>query len=331
MTHSYHEHAADWQVLDSMGAFARFYAFLGFAVLPLERGGKRPHRVLGYEGGVHHGTRDPGLISRWWKDAPSANVGVACGMASGGLVVLDLDVKNGVSGHKSLFEETGRLGLSFPQQLAPMTSTPSGGSHIWMRWPWAGGVPSRQGMLAGVDVKGDGGYVVAPPSGLVMPRLEAGQESVERVVPYEWQHGCPCEMPEVTASLGEWMATAQAAGSYHQPQARTDPDGRVTVLAGTPAQAASELRPGMRNSALSARAASLFRRYGTGAQGMAQVTDDLRQLWEQMDNRDFPWQEVRVLIAHAQRFVQRKEEEEREWNREAEAGWLRDMRRRNGL
>lgn len=305
--HSADEHFA-W--CSTMHAFAQVYADSGFAVLPLMRGGKRPSPVAGNFGGVHNASRERNRVSAWWGASPHANVGVACGYASGGLIVIDIDVKH-VNGYRSLHEECLRLGLAWPVRLPPTAETPSGGMHIWMRWPWVGGVPGRTGLLPGVDVKGDGGYVAAPPSGLVMPRLEGGQPGTERIVPYSWSNGCPCELPAITPSMGEWIATSPASGA-----------------AGGVASGASSndaLVAGNRNNALSAKAASLYRRHGTDDRGAALVQEEVRSTWERMDNSGFPWSEVVTILTHARAFVKRKEEEERRWAESTNPGWLRKM------
>jgi hypothetical protein len=288
-----------------MGEFAMCYREAGYRVLPLARGGKKPHQVLdvaGGYGGVHQASTDRQVLGRWWHTAPHANIGVATG---GGLVVIDIDVKHGVNGYKSLYDEISRLGLVFGQVHAPFAETPSGGMHIWMRWPWAGGVPSRLAILDGVDVKGDGGYVVVPPSGLVMPRLEGGQASVERIVPYTWQHGCPCQLPEVTASLGEWLATAPASGKMRDRAAAMTEDGDLDE------RLARGLTAGSRNATVYRLACGLYRRYGTSGEGASRVADEIRAVWEKGDKSGFGWGEVATCLESARRFIERSEIAER--------------------
>jgi len=80
-----------------LGAVALRYASLGFCVLPAARGGKRPHKMLGGSGGVHHATTDPERIRAWWRQDRAASIAVACGTPPG-LCVLDLDVKGEQAG-----------------------------------------------------------------------------------------------------------------------------------------------------------------------------------------------------------------------------------------
>lgn len=319
MSHHWADHFA-W--CRTLGDFAVQYALAGYPVLPLARGAKRPHKVLGHEGGVRHGSADPAQARAWWDAAPYANVAVACGGAQR-LVVLDLDRKGGKDGPAELH---GLLSRMYPGRLPlPLTafsSTPSGGRHLWLRWPLEGAVPNRTGVLPGVDVKGDGGYVLAPPSALVMPRLEPGQESTERIVPYTWDMSCPCQLtgmpPELALYLREKPGSAEPE---YQAQAG---DGSASAI--PPAEAARTYLPGSRNSNLSRRAAGLFRLHGTDQRGLAMVTADIRQVWEQMDNSGFPWQEAVVLIAHARRYIERQQARERA-ELEAAQPWVASISR----
>jgi hypothetical protein len=123
-----------------------------WAVLPIVPGTKVPHGRF-----VRHGfqdaTRDPNQIERWWTADPRASVAVAC--APSGLVVLDIDPRNGGD------ETFGRLELelgALPE--TPRVLTPSGGQHLY----FVDSVGSYVGAAGdGVDVKSSG-YVLAPPS-----------------------------------------------------------------------------------------------------------------------------------------------------------------------
>src|SRR3954469_17726242 len=76
----------------SLADAALAYAAAGIPVLPLEPGGKAPHPLLEgpplCPGGVFHATTSADRIAYWWREAPDANIGVACGR---GVAVLDLD------------------------------------------------------------------------------------------------------------------------------------------------------------------------------------------------------------------------------------------------
>ena len=132
------------------------YASKGMAVFPLKPREKKPLT----KHGVKDATTDFDTITKWWKRNPNANIGIACGQISGGLLVIDLDEReNGVSGFDSIHEwenENGEL----PETVRSITG--KGGSHILYRVPTK--ESNRVDLLDGVDVRSDGGYIVAPPS-----------------------------------------------------------------------------------------------------------------------------------------------------------------------
>ena len=135
---------------------ALWYASGGFAVLPLRERSKQPL----VSGGFKVASRDPATIRDWWQRWPAANVGIATGLPSA-LVVLDIDPRNGGDDSYCELREKFRHG--------PETSivhTGSGGAHEYFRHPGAGLIHCRSHLAGfrGIDVKADGGYVVAPPS-----------------------------------------------------------------------------------------------------------------------------------------------------------------------
>lgn len=92
---------------------------------------------------------------------PGFGVGLATGARSG-VVVLDLDRKNGVDGLGALGALAARCGGTIPETLT--TITPSGGFHFFFEWPGFKVGNSASALGPGIDVRGDGGYVVLPPS-----------------------------------------------------------------------------------------------------------------------------------------------------------------------
>jgi hypothetical protein len=112
---------------------------------------------------VKDATTDPSQIKVWWQQWPDANVGIATGPESG-LVVLDIDVDvdKGIDGEASLRElEAGHGDL--PSTIKAETGR--GGWHILFQYPQDRPVKNSAGKVgAGIDVRGDGGYIVAPPS-----------------------------------------------------------------------------------------------------------------------------------------------------------------------
>lgn len=138
-------------------AAALKYAERGIPVLPVDVN-KRPIGLLAPHGSTDASTNARALRN-WWTLKPDALVAVATGKRSG-LVVIDVDPRHG--GADGIEDATSRLG-----QLPPTVrvTTPSGGWHYWLRHPEGEEVRNSAGTLApGVDVRGAGGFVVAPPS-----------------------------------------------------------------------------------------------------------------------------------------------------------------------
>src|SRR5512132_609105 len=94
-------------------------------------------------------------IRVWWEANPSANIGLPTGEASG-FLVLDVDGEDGRTSLRSLEAEHGLLPLTH------MVITPRG-KHLY--FAWQPGLNNSAGKLGkGLDIRGEGGYVVVPPS-----------------------------------------------------------------------------------------------------------------------------------------------------------------------
>ena len=172
-------------------AAALVYARRGWPVVPCHTpaGSRTPcscgHRDCGSPGkhprtrrGLHVATTDELQVRLWWDRWPAANVGICTGTPSG-LVVIDIDPDHG--GEESLAALVRRRGPFFVG--CRTVATGSGGRHFYFRHP---GVPVRNDtgrrLGPGIDVRGDGGYVIAPPSVHVSGRRYAVVSNA-RVVP----------------------------------------------------------------------------------------------------------------------------------------------------
>src|SRR5688572_24268916 len=143
------------------------YAARGWSVVPLHwplpRGGCSCGEAGCPSPGKHpmlprwerYATNDPGTIASWWAQAPLANVGIACGVS--GLAVIDIDGEEGIDSVRRLQREHGKLPLTVRFR------TGSGGLHLVYRDP-SYSIPGRIGLLPKVDIRGEGGQIVAPPS-----------------------------------------------------------------------------------------------------------------------------------------------------------------------
>lgn len=138
----------------SMVDSALDYASQGFRVFPCEPAGKKP--IIG--NWPERATTDPDQVRAFWANRPNANIGIATGKESG-IFVVDVDTKgNGPWNLSQLELQFGKL---------PITSksiTGSGGTHQLFRYPDNMQVRNRTGIVSGVDIRGEGGYIIAAPS-----------------------------------------------------------------------------------------------------------------------------------------------------------------------
>lgn len=160
---------------ETVHAHALRYAGLGLAVLPLHRPVDRDGRLRCSCGkadctspakhpvgrlaprGLLDASRDPNVLAAWFERY-ACNIGIATGAVSG-IVVLDIDPRHG--GEEALAALEAEHG---PLPPTWRFLTGGGGEHIVFRHP-GGTVKNSAGRIGpGIDVRGDGGYIVAPPS-----------------------------------------------------------------------------------------------------------------------------------------------------------------------
>lgn len=155
-------------------------AALDLKIIPLCRRAKIPAR----KGWRDHATADAPVLRNLFA-REGLNLGVATGAPSG-VWVLDLDVKDGARGLETLAALEARHGGI---EGAWRSRTPSGGYHLWFSCSEGWRIGCRVGVLPGLDVRGDGGFIVAPPS-----RLATGA--------YSWIASPPCVLP---ATAPAWL------------------------------------------------------------------------------------------------------------------------------
>src|SRR5262245_8467345 len=136
---------------------------LGFRIFPVAPLDKLP-MVKSWQ---KVATTDADQIAAWDEQFPNANIGIATGIASGA-IVLDLDEKDGRSGIRDLAVLASK-GKRLPP--CPTAATPSGGRHLFFGAVSglrniAGVSAAGRGLGPGIDVRADGGFVVAAPSEL---------------------------------------------------------------------------------------------------------------------------------------------------------------------
>jgi putative DNA primase/helicase len=122
-----------------------------FSVIPIQSSEKKP--LVHWEQ-YQRGRATESEIKVWWAMWPDANVGILTGAVSG-LVVIDLDTPEAKENLKGLVP-------GFDFTTVPRSRTGKGW-QLFFKHPGVT-IPNRAGVIPGLDVRGDGGYVVAPPS-----------------------------------------------------------------------------------------------------------------------------------------------------------------------
>ena len=201
--------------------FALYYASRGFNVFPCDKH-KHPTVKWGTEA-----TTDQPQIKAWWAGNHDLGIGIATGIKSG-IVVLDIDPgKGGAESLLDLIVEHGSL----PD--TPESLTGGGGRHLIFKHPGEGVKikNSASELGSGIDIRGDGGYIVAPPS-----MHESGKR-------YEWEITNRLTKVEI-AELPSWLYSMivdkeETHREYHQTEEIPEriPDGlrnaTLTSMAGT--------------------------------------------------------------------------------------------------
>jgi len=150
--------------LSKLGKIALAHVGMGYKVFPLVPNGKKPIT----ENGFKDATDDRAQVAKWWTDNPNANIGIRTG---NGLVVVDVDrlSKDGVKKVlpnpwlEPVAERLEELGAD------SVIKSPTGGFHLYFK---ADNLPADVGEIRnseskiaeGVDVRAEGGYIVAPGS-----------------------------------------------------------------------------------------------------------------------------------------------------------------------
>jgi hypothetical protein len=251
------------------------YTGRGWSIIPIRRGDKRP--LVRWEEFQH---RRPGAAETrdWFRTWPDAGIGIVTGIVSG-LVVFDVDVRHGGDiALEQLEREHGRL----PTTVECRTG--GGGRHLYFAHP-GGLVRNKVGLAPGIDIRADGGYVVAPPS------LHAGG------LRYVWIEG---RAPESTgiAPLPDWILRQ----AVDEPTRRGHPIAHWRRLVGEGVPA------GERNSTIASLAGHLLR-HGVDAA----VVMELLLCWNRTRCRPpLADEEVAAVVTSITRLHARDEEAHRQ-------------------
>jgi hypothetical protein len=157
-------------------AAALDYAARGLPAFPV-RQNKAPYTARGFK----DATCDEATIREWWRKWPDAGIGIPTGFASGWLV-LDSDPRHG--GDVSLCELIEEYG-DLPETLEAETG--GGGHHIIFEYPELAALGNSRGQLPeGLDVRGEGGYIVVAPSLLATGRRYRWRNDFRPAPAPEW-------------------------------------------------------------------------------------------------------------------------------------------------
>jgi hypothetical protein len=171
--------------------WANYYAGLGWAVFPTVPGEKRPLTAKGFK----DATTDRALIGLWWTARPEA------GIATPTPSVVDIEgpgkpgATNGVAEFDQLVRERGRL-----EPLPAKARTGGGGVHLF----FVPGAPTKK-LTGGIEIRGEGSYVVLPPS----PHPSGGVYAWER----RPDHCEPSAIPEWLLEINYSAPRGRRGGS----------------------------------------------------------------------------------------------------------------------
>jgi hypothetical protein len=232
------------------------YAAHGLCVFPCLPRAKEPaiHR------GFHAATTNPETIRRFWRVA-DRNVAIRTGMASG-IWILDVDGEDGEASLRGLEAKHGAL----PATWESLTAR---GRHIWFRCDSP--VPCSAGKIApGIDVRGDSGYIVVPPS--IHPSGRSYVWSVDRA--------------EVLASAPAWLLhlarkkpaptiSQRAIANMQARRGGASPSAYGQAALNQECDSLAGTAPGARNHALNRAAFALFQLVAGGELDHEQVFNRL--------------------------------------------------------
>lgn len=189
--------------MTNLASAALAYARAGLLVFPLAPNAKEPAIEGGR--GVYDATNDQAIVRSWWRQWPSANIGLA---VKAEWLVIDVDVRSG--GPATVDEWLTSRGLR-EMPTTPTQFTATGGAHYVFARPSCD-VKGKAGK--GVDVLGLGRYIVAAPS------LIAGKR-------YEWTKRLSTTP---IATLPPWLHALVARPVLEPSKASPQPRASVDVI-----------------------------------------------------------------------------------------------------
>lgn len=232
-------------------------------------GEKTPRTSNGFKAA----TKFKHILQRWWSDWPDSAIGIPTG-SSTGIFVLDIDRKpGGADGFEWLSEMEKEHG-PFPETAR--VKSPNGGLHIYFNY--VPGTRNRGALGAGVDIRSEGGYVLAAGSQMSNGRI------------YEWDSGLH-NLPPLVADAPAWLLELllpkpqslsldrKPSHAGNAPYVNAAVDNELRELSGT--------QMGSRNNALNDASFNLGTIVGAGALDEAEARALLQEVARSW-GRDWP-------------------------------------------
>ncbi|WP_172373531.1 bifunctional DNA primase/polymerase [Sporosarcina jiandibaonis] len=262
--------------------YAHHYKWSVFPVHSIRDGectcGKNNCSQAGKHPRTMHGLRDAtvnqSLINHWWSEWRDANIGIATGRTSG-FIVIDID-DGGEESLEQLAEQYGPL----PNTVESITG--SGGRHILLGFSegFKGTISNKQAWLPGVDIRGDGGYIVAPPS-----LHNSGKH-------YEWELSSRPDEVQIQ-TMPEWLLNSLVQPEGNKVEKKPNSHW-IQIMAG--------LSEGQgRNPAAASLAGHLFRRYID-----PYLVLEIMEMWDQRNNPPLGDELYKVINSIFEKEIKRR-------------------------
>jgi putative DNA primase/helicase len=260
--------------LSPMGQAAIAFARRGWFVFPCNDRNGQPlvkgdpgadGKPIPRTGGLHKATCDEQQIDAWWRKWPRAQIGLNAGAS--GLLLIDFDPRTDRTTTEIIDEDTGEvlgehveekvwtvdllkaglmveMGVGLPDTLT--SQTPSMGEHKFFLMPDGDPIGNRGNLPDHIDVRGQGGYVIVPPS-VRAGDLDSG--GTKGPGPYTWLHGDWADPASIAPAPAELVAILRAPKKKGEPKTEKPAGQR---RAGAPALVAGDVDDAVRKYALAA-------------------------------------------------------------------------------
>jgi hypothetical protein len=253
----------------------------GFSVIPIKPGDKRP-LVKWEEFQKRKPTRTE--MMSWWASNPKANIGIVTGEISN-LFVVDFDK------YAQDYDDEKAREIIPDSTITPTATTPRGGQHLYFNNPAGNDYSIKARILPGIDYRGNGGFVVAPPS------VNGNGK------PYAWVEGLGLDVPR--ADLPDSLTLIlNNAVSYNKGVVRNEPYNSLQSL--------QMFTEGRRDEDLF-HTANCLTKGGMPEAEQSQILERIILSWG--ENPDAKWiqDKIQSAMKRSARKERRISEEIREW------------------